>query len=353
MPTTLVSMTVQPRAMRVLPRGNWLSDAGDVVVPGVPAFLPPLDVSDRPATRLDLARWMTSPDNPLVARVFVNRLWKLVFGQGIVKSLDDFGAQGAGPTHPELLDWLATEFIGSGWDVKHMLKLMVMSATYRQSFGAPAKSCGKSIPTTSGWRGKAASALMPKWSATMLWPSAGCCATRSAAPASSHINRAAIGRTSTFPVREYEPDHGESLYRRGLYTYWCRTFLHPSLLAFDASTREECAVERPRSNTPLQALVLLNDPTYVEAARALALHMSGQGGGDPRAHALGLSSNAIARAELARAGVADRAGRQAPGRLPGRSRVGRSSCCRSASCPPQPRPTASNWPPGPRWSACC
>lgn len=278
-PTTLVSMTSEPRTMRVLPRGNWLSDAGEVVSPGIPAFLPPLDVGERRATRLDLADWLTSPDHPLTSRVAVNRLWKIVFGQGIVKSLDDFGSQGTAPTHPELLDWLANEFVASGWNVKHMLKLMVMSATYRQSSAADAglrqaDPYNKWLARQGRFRLDAemvrdnALAVSGLLSATIGGPSA-----KPYQPRGywSHLN---------FPVREYEPDHGELLYRRGLYTYWCRTFLHPSLAAFDASTREECTVERPRSNTPLQALVLLNDPTYVEAARVLARRIVSEGGGD-------------------------------------------------------------------------
>src|SRR5262249_16648276 len=121
-PTTLVSMSGLPRTMRILPRGNWLDESGPVVTPAVPGFLPALKVKDRRPTRLDLANWFVSAENPLVARVFVNRLWKLMFGQGIVKTLDDFGTQGAWPTHPDLLDWLAVEFRESGWDIKHMLR---------------------------------------------------------------------------------------------------------------------------------------------------------------------------------------------------------------------------------------
>ncbi len=281
-PTTLVSMSVEPRAMRILPRGNWLSDAGEVVGPAVPAFLPPLGVKDRRATRLDLARWMVSPDNPLVARVFVNRLWKLVFGQGIVKTLDDFGAQGTAPTHPELLDWLATEFVESNWDVKHMLKLMVMSASYRQS-----SATGEQLRQVDPYNKWLARQSRFRLDAEMV---------RDNALAISGLLSLRIGGVSVkpyqprgywahlnFPVREYESDHGESQYRRGLYTYWARTFLHPSLLAFDAPTREECAVERPRSNTPLQALVLLNDPTYVEAARVFARRVLAEGGADTAA----------------------------------------------------------------------
>src|SRR5205814_3130425 len=122
-----------PRTVRLLPRGNWLDDSGEVMQPAVPAFLGALDGKDRRATRLDLAQWIASRDNPLTARVFVNRLWKLMYGQGLVRSLGDFGTQGQLPSHPELLDWLAVEFMDSGWDVKHLVKLMALSSTYRQS----------------------------------------------------------------------------------------------------------------------------------------------------------------------------------------------------------------------------
>src|SRR5262249_39551868 len=129
-PTTLLSMAGPPRMMRVLPRGNWLDDSGEVVAPGVPAARPPLAAAGRRATRLDLARWLVADDNPLTARVFVNRLWALTFGQGLVRTSDDFGAQGAWPTHPALLDWLAVEFRESGWDVRHVLRLLVTSRAY-------------------------------------------------------------------------------------------------------------------------------------------------------------------------------------------------------------------------------
>ncbi|MBV8610966.1 MAG: DUF1553 domain-containing protein, partial [Singulisphaera sp.] len=132
-PRTLIATSVAPRVIRILPRGNWLDESGPIVTPAVPAFLAPGASEGRRATRLDLARWLVDRDNPLVARVFVNRLWKLAFGQGLVATLDDFGAQGARPTHPELLDWLATEFMDRGWEVKRMLRLMVLSGTYRQS----------------------------------------------------------------------------------------------------------------------------------------------------------------------------------------------------------------------------
>ena len=281
-PTTLVSMAVEPRTMRVLPRGNWLSDAGDVVAPAVPAFLPPLAVKDRRPTRLDLAQWMTSPDNPLVARVFVNRLWKVVFGQGIVKTLDDFGAQGTAPTHPELLDWLASEFVDSGWDVKHMLKLMVKSTTYRQSSAADESL--RQIDPYNRWLARQShfrlDAEMVRDNALAI---SGLLSSKIGGPSVKPYQPRGYWSHLNFPVREYESDNGESQYRRGLYTYWARTFLHPSLLAFDAPTREECSVERPRSNTPLQALVLLNDPTYVEAARVFARRVLVEGGPDTAA----------------------------------------------------------------------
>jgi len=279
-PTTLVSMSVSPRAMRVLPRGNWLSDAGELVEPGVPTFLPPLGVTDRRATRLDLAHWLVAPGNPLVARVYVNRLWKLVFGQGLVKTLDDFGSQGAAPSHPDLLDYLALEFVDSGWDTKHLLKMMVMSATYRQSSAGSEQA--RQIDPYNKWLARQSSMRLD---AEMIRDNAlaisGLLSTKIGGPSVKPYQPRGYWSHLNFPVREYEADHGESLYRRGLYTYWCRTYLHPSLLAFDAPTREECTVERSRSNTPLQALVLLNDPTYVEAARVFARRVMTEGGSDP------------------------------------------------------------------------
>jgi mono/diheme cytochrome c family protein len=275
--TTLVSLSGPPRPIRILPRGNWLDDSGEVVNPAPPGFLPQA-ASQARATRKDLANWLTSADNPLVSRVFVNRLWKLTFGQGIVKTLDDFGSQGTWPTHPELLDWLALDFREHGWDVKRTLKLLVMSGAYQQSSLASGEL--RQHDPYNIWLARQGrfrlDAEMVRDNALaasgLLSPKIGGPSVKPYQPAGywSHLN---------FPMREYQNDKGESLYRRGLYTYWARTFLHPSLKAFDAPTREECTVERPRSNTPLQALVLLNDPIYVEAARVLAervLHEAGK-----------------------------------------------------------------------------
>ena len=279
-PSSLISKSVAPRTMRDLPRGNWLNETGPVVEPALPAFLPPLKAKDHRASRLDLARWLVSRDNPLVARVMVNRLWALVFGQGMVTTPDDFGSQGAWPTHPELLDYLACEFVDGGWNCKAMLKQMVMSETYCQTSAAPA-SKKEGVPSNR----LLARHILYLLDAELV---------RDSALACSGLLSGAIGGPSVkpyqppgywiflnFPKRDYIADKGENQYRRALYTYWQRTFLHPSLLAFDASTREECVVQRPRSNTPLQALVLLNDPTYVEAARALAARVIREGGADP------------------------------------------------------------------------
>lgn len=268
-PRTLVSNSVKPRMTRILPRGNWLDDSGDIVKPSPPAALPTVKSEKKQFNRLDLAHWMTQKDNPLFARVFVNRLWKLFYGQGIVKTLDDFGSQGTWPTHPELLDWLAIEFRASGWNVKHMIRLMVTAKTYRQSSRVTPElreldPYNKLLARQSRYR---LDAEMIRDNALavsgLLVQRAGGRSVKPYQPAGywAHLN---------FPRRSWKRDTGENLYRRGVYTYWCRTFLHPGMLAFDAPTREECTVERPRSNTPQQALVLLNDPTYVEAARVLA-----------------------------------------------------------------------------------
>jgi hypothetical protein len=276
-PTTLVSESGPPRMMRILPRGNWLDDSGEVVAPGVPASLLPLEIKDRRMTRLDLAGWLTSPEHPRFGRVFVNRLWKLMFGQGLVRTMEDFGSQGAWPTHPELLDWLAVEFRDSGWNVKHVLKLMVMSATYRQ-----VSTMTEPLRQRDPYNYLLARQARFRLDAEMVRDNAlavsGLLSKKVGGPSAKPYQPAGYWALLNFPTREWQNDKGEGLYRRGLYTYWCRTFPHPSLLAFDAPSREECTVERPRSNTPLQALVLLNDPAYVEAARVFAERIVREGG---------------------------------------------------------------------------
>jgi hypothetical protein len=216
-------------------------------------------------------------ENPLSARVLVNRLWKLLFGQGIVKTLDDFGTQGAPPTHPELLDWLALELVDSGWNVKHVLRLMALSRTYRQtSHSSP--ELDRRDPANLWLARQGRFRLDAEMVRDNALAAAGLLSLRVGGPTVKPYQPAGYWSFLNFPKREWADDHGEGQYRRGLYTFWQRTYLHPSLVAFDAPTREECTVERARSNTPLQALVVLNDPTYVEAARAFAARIVGEGG---------------------------------------------------------------------------
>ena len=266
---TMVTVAVEPREVRVLPRGNWLDNSGEVVAPALPSFLPAAENNTGRLTRLDLANWLTSANHPLTSRVFVNRLWKLFFGVGLSKSLDDFGAQGELPTHPELLDWLAVEFRESGWNVKHLVRLIVTSDAYKQS----------SIPTTELLARDPQNRLLARQSRWRLDAEM----IRDQALSTSGLLVETIGGPSVrpyqpegyweflnFPKRTWKADEGDGQHRRGLYTHWQRTFLHPSLLAFDAPSREECTAERATSNTPKSALALLNDPTFVECARGLA-----------------------------------------------------------------------------------
>ena len=279
-PYSLTTVSVQPRTTRVLPRGNWMDDSGAIVEPAIPAFLGDLEIKNRRPTRLELAQWIVSKDNPLTARAFVNRLWALFFGTGLSRVLDDLGAQGEPPVHPELLDWLALEFMDSGWNVKHIVKLIVTSNTYRQS-SKPTEvlrerdAYNRLLARQSRWRLDAEvirdTALQLS---RLLVPEIGGPSVRPYQPKGYYSNL-------NFPKRTYVHDTGESQYRRGLYTHWQRTFLHPSLMAFDAPSRQECTAERPTSNTPMQALTLLNDPTYVEAARVFASRIINEGGETP------------------------------------------------------------------------
>jgi hypothetical protein len=275
--STLVSISAPPRTMRILPRGNWLDDSGEVVSPAIPAFLSKLPPSENRLSRLDLAHWIISGENSLTARVFVNRLWKIAFGRGIVKSLEDFGSQGEFPTHPELLDWLATDFVDSGWDVKRTFKLILMSRSYRQS-SVPSKEALAKDSTNDLFSRQNRFRLDAEMIRDNALAVSGLLVNKIGGPSVKPYQPPGYWQYLNFPKREWENDHGDNQYRRGLYTYWQRTFLHPSLAAFDATSREECTVDRPRSNTPQQALVLLNDPTYVEAARSLAARILQSGG---------------------------------------------------------------------------
>lgn len=277
LPRTLMTKSTTPREVKLLNRGNWMDDSGPVMTPAVPEFLGRLDTGDRRATRLDLARWIASRDNPLTARTMVNRLWKLYFGQGLATPLDDLGRQGVLPSHPELLDWLSVEFMDSGWDLKHMIRLMVTSETYRQSAVVSDETRAQD-PTNKWYARQQRQRLDAELVRDNALEISGLLNRSIGGPSVYPYQPAGYWRHLNFPVREWPGDSGDDLYRRGLYTWWQRMFMHPSLKAFDAPSREECTVERPRSNIPQQALVLLNDPIYVEAARAFAVRMLQEGG---------------------------------------------------------------------------
>lgn len=296
-PTTLVSQATKPRAIRVLPRGDWMNDSGETVQPGAPHFLTPMEVGTNRATRLDLANWFVSKGNPLTARVFVNRLWKMYFGAGISRTLDDLGSQGDWPSHLELLDWLSAEFMESGWDVKHLVELIVSSRTYRQSSISnrvleERDPLNRLWARQSGWR---LDAEMVRDNALAI---SGLLVDKQGGPSVRPYQPEGYYAPLNFPKREYVPDEGDGLHRRGLYTHWQRTFLHPSLLAFDAPSREECTANRINSNTPLQALVLLNDTTYVEAARVFAENIIRRGGRDFAARLQWSYQQALSRSPL-------------------------------------------------------
>ncbi|MCR9293201.1 MAG: PSD1 and planctomycete cytochrome C domain-containing protein [bacterium] len=267
--TTLVTVSVEPREIRVLRRGNWMDKSGEVVQPSAPHFLEPIAKEQGRASRLDLANWLVSPGNPLTARTFVNRLWKHFWGAGLSKTLDDLGSQGEPPSHPELLDTLAVEFVESGWDVKQLVRRMVLSNTYRQS-SMPRPELKNLDP----YNRLLARQARYRFEAELVRDNAlaisGLLVRNIGGRSAKPYQPAGLYRHLNFPPREYEHDVGADQYRRGLYTHWQRQFLHPAMQTFDAPAREECTAERPRSNTPLAALVLLNDPSYVEAARRLS-----------------------------------------------------------------------------------
>ncbi|MSU58242.1 MAG: DUF1553 domain-containing protein [Pedosphaera sp.] len=284
-PTTMVmSELPQPRASFVLFRGQY-DQPRDKVEPGVPEFLLPFSAS-APRNRLGLAQWLTDPRQPLTARVVVNRFWAGFFGTGIVKSVEDLGFQSDWPSHPELLDWLAVEFRESGWDVKKLVKLIVTSATYRQDSGSTAALNERDPENCQLARGP-----RQRLTAEML---------RDQALALSGLLGDGIGGPPVYP---YQPTNlykgivvaadypsttwtdskGNDLYRRSLYTFWKRTVPHPTLATFDAPDREVCVARRLKTNTPLQALALMNDVIQLEAARKLAERMLTEGGAKPEA----------------------------------------------------------------------
>ncbi len=309
-PYTLISQEMKERRKaHILIRGNF-ETPGEEVHPNTPVIFPPLrlpttlpsatasnlksEISNPPSTtnqqlttnnsftpsRLDLANWLVSRDHPLTARVMVNRLWKQVFGTGLVKTMGDFGLQGERPSHPELLDYLAVEFMDRGWDVKHMIRLMVTSSAYRQS--------ARFNPSAA--QIDAADRLL--WRAPRFRLSAE--EVRDNALAIAGLLTPRIGGPSVNPYQPagyyngkfswtWSQSKGDDLYRRGMYTFWRRTSLYPTFQMFDAPSREVCTADRSRTNTPLQALATMNDPTFVEASRVFAQHILTKGGPDDTA----------------------------------------------------------------------
>ncbi len=273
-PTVMVMEEGPQKDAFILNRGAY-DQRGAKVDPAVPAFLPPLPAGAA-ANRLSLARWIVSRENPLTARVQVNRLWQMFFGTGIVKTVDDFGSQGEWPSHMELLDWLAVEFMESGWDLRHMEKLMVMSRAYQRASTVTPESLSKDPDNRLLGRGPRLRLAAPF--------------IRDQALAVSGLLVPKVGGPSVKPYQPeglwqelaggsgYKPDKGEGLYRRSLYTYWKRTIAPPSMINFDAATREVCTVRESRTNTPLQALNLMNDVAYLEASRKLAERVLREGG---------------------------------------------------------------------------
>ncbi|HIK90969.1 MAG TPA: DUF1553 domain-containing protein [Planctomycetes bacterium] len=289
--TMVMQEADKPRPAFLLLRGEY-DQHGEEVAAGVPAFLaagrtensPPRNKDGsaiRSVNRLDLAQWLVAPSHPLTARVTVNRLWQLLFGTGIVRTVDDFGTQGAWPSHPKLLDWLAIELIDSGWDMKHLLRVIVRSATYRQS-----SNCSAQLHSRDPDNRLLARGSRFRMDAEMLRDNAlaisGLLVEKRGGPSVKPYQPAGLWRDVTYDSdRAYQPDSGAALYRRSLYTFWKRQSPPPNMRVFDAPTRETCTVQRSRTNTPLQALALMNDPTFVEASRTLAERLMTEAPGDP------------------------------------------------------------------------
>ena len=262
------------RPTHILFRGSFDAPR-ERVEPGLPGALPPLPGAAS-NDRLGLARWLTDPSHPLTARVTVNRFWQMLFGRGIVSTVEDFGSQGAAPTHPDLLDWLAAEFVRGGWDVKGLLRTIVTSATYRQSSQVTGEALERDPENL--LLGRSPRQRLPAESI------------RDQALSIAGLLSSDLGGESVKPYQPgglwkelsnwgaYKNDRGEDLYRRSLYTFWKRTLGPPAMLAFDAAARETCEVREVRTNTPIQALNLMNDPTYNEAARLFAERMLNEGG---------------------------------------------------------------------------
>ena len=279
-PTTLVmEERAEPRETHILVRGVY-NKFGDVVTANTPASLPPMN-AEFPRNRLGLAKWLVDPANPLPSRIYVNRLWQSVFGVGLVSTAEDFGVQGEQPSHLELLDWLAVEFVQSGWNVKQMLTLMVSSATYRQT-SLVTRELQERDPTNRFLARGPRFRLQSEFLRDQALAVSGLLSPKIGGPSVKPYHPTGLYEqvTAGSGTDKYVEGSGEDLFRRGMYSYWKRSVPQPAMLVFDAPFRETCTLRRPRTNTPLQALNLMNDPTYVEAARFLAVRMLTEAGAE-------------------------------------------------------------------------
>jgi hypothetical protein len=265
------------------PRPAYILTRGDYTIPGekvereTPDWLPPFP-EDQPRNRLGFARWLTSPDHPLTARVTINRIWQEMFGAGIVETSDNFGLQGAQPSHPELLDWLARDFMNHGWDHKRAIKQMVLSATYRQDSAASPELRERDPANALLARGPARRQTSEQLRDSALALSGLLSETIGGPPAKPYQAPGSMWKTLNNFLPAYKQDTGEGLYRRSLYTFWRRTTTPPNMMIFDTAARDVCAARRQTTNTPLQPLVMLNDPQFVEAARKLGERILKEGG---------------------------------------------------------------------------
>jgi len=269
-----------PRETFLLKRGQY-DQPGEKLQPAVPEKLLGAWPAGAPRNRLGLAQWLTKPDHPLTARVVVNRLWQQLFGLGLVKTSENFGVQGESPSHPELLDWLAREFIDSGWNVKALMKRIVLSPVYRQDSAATATLLARDPENRLLARGPRVR-LPAEVIRDQALHVAGVLSERLGGPSVYPYQPADLYKgivvAADYPGTNYVPSQGGDLHRRSLYTFWKRTVPHPTMTVFDAPDREFCIVRRSSTNTPLQALTLLNDPIFVEAARKLAERALREGG---------------------------------------------------------------------------
>lgn len=268
MPVTMVMGEISPRRpTHILKRGQY-DQPGEMVEPGVPGIFAGLPTSV--PTRLELARWLTNPNNPITSRVAVNRWWEMFFGTGLVETSEDFGIQGSLPSHPELLDWLALNLVDKHWDIREILKQIVLSATYRQSANISSQVLEKDPRNRLLGHG-ARNRLPAETVRDNALAISGLLVEQLGGPSVKPYQPDGLWEDVSVERREkYKADLGDGLYRRSMYTFWKRTCPPPGMAAFDAPDRETCVIRRARTNTPLQALVLLNDPTYVEAGRKFA-----------------------------------------------------------------------------------